>query len=105
MKLSNDELIQEFYEKVKDQYPDITVEELKEICHSPWRYMKYTMENGSLDSFRMKYFGIFQVRIKRAEMMLKNLKTRFEANKIDHKEYFRYKEMIEKYLEKNGEIE
>ena len=104
MKLENQELIEEFYEKIADDYPSITLEDTKEICFTPWRFLKQEMESGELPEVRFKYFGTFQVYKGRAEMMLYNLKQRFKFHKIEPKQYFKLKEMLENHLKKyNGE--
>ena len=101
MILKNPELIAEFYEKEKDKYPGLTLEQFKDICQNPWRYTKREMESGELPTIRLKYFGTFQVYQGRAKNMLENLKKRFKMHKIDPKQYFKLKEMLEKFLEKN----
>lgn len=99
MKLSNDDILKEFYEELKEDYPDLTIEELKVICHNPWRFLKKEMESGELPEVRFKYFGTFQVYTGRAKMVLKNMKARFQKQQIDPKQYFKHKEMLEKFLD------
>lgn len=99
MKLSNEKLIREFYKRYKDEYPDISLEQMKEICFTPWRYVKRNMESGELPKIRLKYFGTFQVYEGKARGMLHDIKRRFKFNKIHPKQYFKLKEMLEKYLE------
>jgi len=98
MKLENAELIQEFYNQEKHKYPDLTLEQFKEVCFGPWRFVKTQMESGELPEVRLKYFGTFQVYEGRAKHMLENLKKRFKFHKIEAKQYFRLKEMLEKFL-------
>lgn len=98
MKIENQELMEEFYTKNLSKFPDLTLEEFKEVCYSPWRYLKQEMESGELPEIRFKYFGTFQVYKGRAENMLHNLKQRFKFHKIDPKQYFHLKDMLEKYL-------
>ena len=103
MRMSNNEIIEEFFEEHKEEYPTLTIEQFKEICHAPWRFMKKEIEGGELPEIRLKYFGIFQVYPGRAKNMLSNLKTKFSNQQIVPAQYFKYKEMIEKFLKKNGE--
>ena len=98
MKLENNELIEEFYTKNLSKFPHLTLEEFKEVCFGPWRFLKDEIESGELPEVRFKYFGTFQVYKGRAENMLYNLKQRFKFHKIDPKQYFSLKEMLEKYL-------
>lgn len=101
MKLSNEELVLEFYKLNKDKYPDITLEQAKEICPGPWKYLKYVMESGELFTVRFKYFGTFQVYAGRAVSMLQKLKERYRFNKIKREEYFKLKDMLEKFIKRN----
>ena len=57
MKIENQDLIEEFYEKVKDEFPSITIEDTKDICFTPWRFLKQQMESGELPEVRFKYFS------------------------------------------------
>ena len=105
MKLTNKELIEEFYEREKDKYPGISLDEFKAVCYAPWDMTRRAMESGELETVRLKYFGTFQVYPKRAEQMLNNLKERFKYHKIDSRQYFELKEMIEKFLEKHEKMD
>ena len=98
MVLKNQELIEEFFERNKYKYPDMTLKQMKEVCFTPWSYTKKNIESGELPTIRLKYFGTFQVYEGRARNMLHNLKQRFKFHKIDPKQYFKLKEMLEKYL-------
>lgn len=100
MRLENKELIEQFYEQEKDKYPDLTLEQFRDICFGPWRFLKQEMESGDLPEVRFKYFGTFKVYEGRAKNMLFNLKQRFQFKKIDSKQYFKLKEMLEKYLKR-----
>ena len=104
MKLENREIIEEYFITIADQYPSLTLEECKEICNAPWRFLKQEVESGELPEVRFKYFGTFQVYKGRAEMMLYNLKQRFKFHKIEPKQYFKLKEMLVNHLKRcNGE--
>jgi len=86
---------------MESKYPGITIEQAKDICYGPWRFLKSEMENGELSEVRFKYFGTFQVYEGRAINMLENIKERFKFNKIKKEEYFRIKNMLTKFLTKN----
>ncbi len=100
---TNDQLIVEFHKKMLGEHPDITLEQAKDICYGPWRFLKTEMENGNLEEVRFKYFGTFQVYPGRAKNMLINLKARFRFNKIARVEYYRIKDMLDKFMKKNEE--
>lgn len=98
MLLKNDELLHEFYAKEGHKYPDLNLEQFKEVVFNPWVFLRKEMESGELETVRFKYFGTFQVYEGRARRMLINLKQRFSYNKIDPKQFFKLKDMLEKFL-------
>ena len=102
MILKNDELLHEFYAKEGHKYPDLNLEQFKEIVFTPWMFLRKEMQSGELEIVRLKYFGTFQVYKGRAERMLINLKQRHRFNKIDPKQFFKLKDMLEKFLNKYG---
>ena len=98
MKLESDKLVIEFYNKKSSEFPGITQEQAKDICYGPWKFLKQEMENGELSEVRFKYFGTFQVYPGRAVNLLNNLKERFRFNKVSKDEFFRIKNMLEKFI-------
>lgn len=100
MLLKNDELLYEFYHKEGHKYPELNLEQFKEIVFNPWIFLRKEMESGELETVRFKYFGTFQVYEGRAKRMLLSLKERFKFNKIETKQYFKLKDMLEKFLKK-----
>jgi len=100
MILKNDDLLHEFYAKEGHKYPDLNLDQFKDIVYTPWIALRKEMESGELETVRMKYFGTFQVYEGRASRMLINLKQRFKYNKIEPKQFFKLKDMLEKFLKK-----
>ena len=98
MKLENQELLKEFYDRNKDKYPDLSFEQMKECCTSQYVYAKQAIESGELPVIRLKYFGTFIVYPKRAEGILNRMNEQFKSLKINAKLYFEKKAMIEKFL-------
>lgn len=100
-KLDSDIAIQQYYEEVKHLYPHVTFEQFKEVCKGPFDYTKVQMASGELPVIRLKYLGTFLVYPKRAEALLRRLKERFRFHKIDKTYFFRMKEMLDNFLERN----
>ena len=98
MLLKNDELIKEFYNIEKNKYPGVTLKQFKEICLSPWAFLKEQMGSGELPKVRFKYFGVFQVYEGRAKQMLDIIEEKFKSNDMDSKQYNKLKLMLKKYL-------
>lgn len=99
MKLSNKELQEEFHESIREEYPDLTSDQIRDITFGPWRHLRVLMSSGSLQPMRIKYFGIFRVLTSRAKFMLMNMTSKYEAGNLSTEEFEEYKLMIEKYLE------
>jgi len=100
MRIEAIELFNMYYEIIKKDYPDLSYEELKEICYNPWKFLKYTMECGSLDRIRMKYFGVFYVPPGRARRLLEEAKYRFSKQYITPKQFFKIQTEIQEYLKR-----
>ena len=54
MKLESQELVEEFYEKNKEKFPELSFEQVKEICYAPFIMTRKEMESGSLATIRLK---------------------------------------------------
>lgn len=98
MKLSSEELIEEFYQQEKSKYPGLTKQQFKDICFGPWEFFKEEMKSGELPEIRFKYFGVFKVYEGRAKNLLNTLEKNFKENKITDKRYTRIKTMITNFL-------
>ena len=91
------DLIEEFYEEVKHIYPDLSINEFKIICNSPFNFVKQVINRGTLKNVRFKYFGVFEVMPSRVKYSLKTLEENFKANKISEERYNKRKEILENY--------
>ena len=103
MKLSNQELFNEFYKLNKDKYPDVTFEQMQTVVFYPWLHFKNLMKAGNLVSMRFKYLGIFTIYTGKVQSELRKITELFKEGKMLDKDYFRIKVHLEKYLsnEKN----
>lgn len=102
-KLTNAHLTEEFYERIKEQYPDLSLEQVKEIVYSPWRYQVELMKDGKYTPMMHKYFGKFLVYRGRAEHFIRSNKKRLEAGLIKQETFDRHEERIDTYLKKLDE--
>lgn len=100
MVIKNEELLYEFYAQEGHKYPDLNLEQFKEIVFTPWMFLRKEMESGELETVRLKYFGTFQVYEGRAKRMLINLKKRFINNNIESIQYHKLKNMLDRFLNK-----
>lgn len=100
MRLTNKDLIEEFFLKERSKYPNLTLEDFREICTSPWRMLRKEMEAGNLTSVRLKYFGIFQVLPGRAKHLLNRNKKNLEKGIINQQQHDKFEKMLKKHLKK-----
>ena len=91
------DLIEEFYEENKHTYPDLSINEFRIICNSPFSFAKQVINRGILKNIRFQYFGVFEVMPSRVKYSLKTLEENFKANKITKERYNKRKETLEKY--------
>lgn len=84
-----------YYNEVKDDYPDVTLKQFGEICNSPFSIVKEVISNNVRD-IRLQYFGAFKVSIPRINKIKKRLERAYEKKSIN-KEF--YSKELEKYKE------
>ena len=93
------DLIEEFYEEVKHIYPDLSINEFRIICNSPFSFAKQVINRGTLKNVRFQYFGVFEVMPSRVKYSLKTLEENFKNNKISEDRYLKRKAILERYGE------
>lgn len=101
MKLENQDLLNEFFEKERASFPQVNYDQVRDIVAGPWKHLQKTMVDSNLEEMRIKYFGNFIVYPKKAESALARLEVKFKEGAINEKEYTRIKSMINKYLDES----
>ena len=91
------DLIGEFYEETKHLYPNLSVNEYRIICNSPFSFVKQVINRGTLRNIRFQYFGVFEVMPSRVKYSLKTLEENFKTKKITEDRYNKRKEILEAY--------
>ena len=91
------DLIGEFYEETKHLYPNLSVNEYRIICNSPFSFVKQVINRGTLRNIRFQYFGVFEVMPSRVKYSLKTLEENFKTKKITEDRYNKRKEILENY--------
>jgi hypothetical protein len=95
--LTND-LVTEYLETIKNQYPELTFEQCKEIVSTPYKMLSDNMKIGGFKTVRMKYLGTFVVYPKRAKAMLDSLTKKWKKKEVYDEDYFKAKLNINKFL-------
>jgi len=55
-------LVERFYETIKDQYPDLDVNDVGRICYSALLFVNRAMTLPHVPNIRLKYLGTFGVK-------------------------------------------
>ena len=100
MKLTHPELIQEYFESIRESHPNISLEQCNEICSGPFIQTRKAIESGEFPTIRLKFFGTFVAYPKRVKAILGQYEKMFKEHKITPYNYFKKKEQLEKYLNK-----
>ena len=95
------DLIEEFYEEVKHIYPNLSINEFRIICNSPFSFAKQVINRGTLKNVRFQYFGVFEVMPSRVKYSLKTLEKNCEEGKITIERYNKRKEILNTYERDN----
>lgn len=96
--LEHDNAIEEYYNEVKDKYPDIPFEKFKLICRTPWLYIKRCIQSTEMPIIHIKFFGKFRVFSHRVIKSLKACGTSYKNNRITIEEYEARKKFLTGYL-------
>ena len=102
MRKDNQQMIDEYFNSIKDKYPGLTREECAKCCITPFEYAKREIESGDLPTIRFKYLGTLVVYPKRVIGLYETLKKQWADLTIDSKTYFLSKAIYEKYIEKQN---
>lgn len=100
MRLRNQELMNEFYDRMLPQFTGLTLEQFTAICHTQYQFLRECIEGDDIVEIRLKYLGSFQVYPGRAKNFLYSLKERLKFNKIEPHLYKKMSGMLERYLKK-----
>lgn len=69
-KLSQEQLIKEFYETIKDQYPQVDLNMCMDICKSPFIFIRKCISGSMvLPDIVVKYLGKFRMTLGRIRTM------------------------------------
>jgi hypothetical protein len=99
--MSDNKLLKEFIDTIKDDYPDLTTHQLREICLYPFQFLAKLISEDYLSSFRIKYMGLFLVFPGKILGELKKLNSYATKSYCNPKTYWTKKVMILNYIKQN----
>jgi hypothetical protein len=97
MIISNQELVEEFYELNKHLYPGISLEDMKLCCNTPFLFVRKEMESGIKD-YKGQVFLVHFLLILIGFVLIR-MEEQFKSLTLSAKTYyFEKKAIIDKYL-------
>ena len=106
--MPRNELIQEFYDTVKDSYPKLSFNKINEACLFPYRYFKKRMSDDDIPDIRVKYLGSWQVYSKPILSEINRRTKIIDKRKEEDEEImpYEYKELnkLKQYVEDNPKV-
>ena len=97
--------IDEFYEKIKTEYPHITAKQVDNICRTNFRMLKAEMQKGTLKKVRLRYLGSFLVYKGRAIGLYNKTVKMFEDEKINVDTLNYIRKIVKQYLKREYDEE
>jgi hypothetical protein len=83
--LTTIELLDEFYETIKKQYPQLSKKEVHLIVMSCWKQVRNWMNEEDLPDIRLHYLGVFKV----CKNTVVNIETRLKNGVKKKKPYYK----------------
>lgn len=80
------EIISDFYDTIKDRYPNVSLKQILEVCRAPFGFIKQAMQMFDLPEIRIKYLGVFKVEPYWAKTLLNKIRISNEKNPNERKE-------------------
>jgi len=101
--IDTDKLIKEYWEQVKEKYPNFTFEQFEKVCKAPFYFFKNCMESEGTPVIHIKYLGKFRLFPKSIRWLIRVNNKRKDRGFITEEEYlkrdedyqFKLKEAIE----------
>lgn len=84
--LEFDTVIEKFHDSIKEEYPDLTFNDVRAIVRNPFLFLRKQMAKPHLPTVRMKYWGIFRVKaglLQNIEVRFNKVKAYLPQHKID----------------------
>jgi hypothetical protein len=95
MRILHPDLIEEYYNSIKEQYPGLTKEQCNQICSAPFIEVRKGIESSSFANIRLQFLGTFIAYPKKLSYHLKMYTKMFKEQRISPANYFRKKEQLE----------
>ena len=102
MRLSAEDCLREFAKTLPEEYQKLSLQKLRDICFTPWAFLRKQFQSGYLPEIRFRYFGVFRVSEKKALFELKKSEIRYAKGYITEEEYYRIKTMVDNLIKRSN---
>lgn len=85
--IDTDKLIKEYWETVKEKYPNFTFEKFEKVCKAPFWFFKSQIESKETPVIHIKYLGKFRLYPKSIRRRIERNDYRKSMGKIDEETY------------------
>ena len=99
MRYQAEDIFKDFVREVlPKEYSGIPNNILKNICFTPFMFVRKVMQSNVLTEIRLKYFGIFMVSPGKSKTMLEKAEIRHSKGLIDDEEFYEIKNMVNNFF-------
>lgn len=98
-------LFKMYAEFIRQVYPELTGEQIEDICKYQFTLVKREIEKGTLETIRIKYLGSFRVFKGRVIGIRNRAKKLYEEGKMKQEEFNAIEEMHNAFLEETKDEE
>lgn len=106
--MPNNKLIERFYESIKEEFPNLSKEEINQVCLFPYRYFKSRMSDDDIPDVRIKYLGSWQVFstpvISRLNTVQERIDRKTREDKVIYPNEIEELNKLKEYVKNNHEV-
>lgn len=85
--IDTDKLIREYWEEVKEKYPNFTFSKFEKVCKAPFWFFKSQIEKEDTPIIHIKYLGKFRIYSAAVKSLIARNNHRRLKGKIDEETY------------------
>jgi hypothetical protein len=85
--IDTDKLIKEYWEQVKEKYPNFTFEKFEKVCKAPFWFFKSQIESKDTPIIHIKYLGKFRIYSNNVRSLIERNNHRRLKGTIDEETY------------------
>lgn len=97
--LDHETAIKQYWEEVKNKYPQISFNSFMKICKSPFHYFKKKMASATMPFILIKYFGRIRPYKKGVQEAISAWNYLYRTNQVNEFKYLEEHTRLTQYLE------